>query len=697
MSALARWCTRRRSVVIGAWLIIVVSLGGAAIAAGSSFTNYTTLPDSEPATAYQLLAEIGSGESADKGTGNIVWQTEGAGVDDAGIRKEVTAVLDRIAELPGVEEVVSPYSAAGSAQLDADRNVAYARVSVTSSADVDDITDLAKSLDGANLEVQVGGRAFEQEPSASGLTEIIGILGALAVLLLVFRSVWAALLPIITGVAGVTASLFIVMLASNVVDLADSTPTMGALIGLGVGIDYALFIVNRYRKAVLAGESVPDAIAQAITTSGRAVIFAGATVVIALLGMFVVQLDILTGMARAAALTVVLTVAAAVTLLPALLSKLGLRVLSRKQRARLAAGAAPVQVIESPEPAPVRSTPMTRWSALVERRPRALAMVAVLVMTTLAIPALSMRLGSADASSDPADSDSHEYYSMMAGSFGDGFDAPLLIVASTPDTASATAFAGLVTTMKGVDAVADVFAAPTQPGQPVSVATVTPTSSAQTEATADLVERLRDDVIPAAEQGSQLEVYVGGTTATNIDNGAAITEKLPLYLALIAVLGFILLVVAFRSILVPLIGALANLLTLLVALGATTAVFQHGWGSELLGVGTSAPIEPIVPVLVIGIMFGLSMDYQVFLVSRMHEEWTRTPASRSRTSTASPTTRVRARATATRWSPSTSWRRSASPRSASPPRSRAAVAAPREQSGLRAPRSWPETHRSWSP
>jgi RND superfamily putative drug exporter len=411
----------------------------------------------------------------------------------------------------------------------------------------------------------------------------------------------------------------------------------------------------------------------------------------------VVQLDILTGMARAAALTVVLTVAAAETLLPALLSKLGLRVLSRKQRARLAAGAAPVQVIESPEPAPVRSTPMTRWSALVERRPRALAMVAVLVMTTLAIPALSMRLGSADASSDPADSDSHEYYSMMAGSFGDGFDAPLLIVASTPDTASATAFAGLVTTMKGVDAVADVFAAPTQPGQPVSVATVTPTSSAQTEATADLVERLRDDVIPAAEQGSQLEVYVGGTTATNIDNGAAITEKLPLYLALIAVLGFILLVVAFLSILVPLIGALANLLTLLVALGATTAVFQHGWGSELLGVGTSAPIEPIVPVLVIGIMFGLSMDYQVFLVSRMHEEWTRTPASRSRTSTASPTTRVRARATATRWSPSTSWRRSASPRSASPPRSRAAVAAPREQSGLRAPRSWPETHRWWSP
>jgi len=620
MSSLARWCARRRLVVVGTWLVVVVALGGAALAAGANFTNATTMPDSESATAYELLGEIGGGEGTAEGTGTIAWQTDGVDVDSLSVRRQVSAVLADIASAPGVQQVVSPYSKAGSSQRDTGRDVAYAVVVLGASADVDQIRDLAGSLDSSSLDVELGGRAFHEDPAASPFTELIGILGALLVLLLMFRSVWAAVLPIVTGVAGVMASLFVVMLASHAVDLADSTPTMGALIGLGVGIDYALFIVNRYRKALVAGMSVPDAIVQAVTTSGRAVLFAGGTVVIALLGMFVVQIDILTGMARGAALTVLLTVAAAVTLLPALLAVLGRRVLSRRQRAELAVGDG--AAIEGRHPL------ATRWSNLVERRPRPLAVVAALVMVGLAIPALSLRLGSADASSDPVGTDSRAYYDMMSGSFGEGFDSTLLVVASTPDAASARAFDTLVSRLGSVADVAGVSTLPTQPGQTVAVATVVPSSSAQTEATQKLVERIRDDVIPGAERGTDLQVYVGGMTASSIDNANATMAKLPLYLGLIAVLGFLLLAVAFRSILVPLIGSVANLLTLAVGLGVVAAIFQHSWGSELLGVGSAAPIESIVPVLIIGVMFGLSMDYQVFLVSRMHEEWTHTRDNR---------------------------------------------------------------------
>jgi len=485
MSRLARWCTRRRFTVVGTWFVVIVALGGAAVAAGSNFTNSTTMPDSESATAYELLAQIGGGESTAEGTGTVAWQSDDLDVDSASVRRQVSAVLADIASAPGVQQVVSPYTKAGAAQIDTGRDVAYAVVVLGTSADVDQIRDLAGSLDSSSIDVALGGRAFHEDPAASPYTELIGVLGALLVLLLMFRSVWAAVLPIVTGVAGVMASLFLVMLASHAVDLADSTPTMGALIGLGVGIDYALFIVNRYRKALVAGASVPDAIAQAVTTSGRAVLFAGGTVVIALLGMFVVQVDILTGMARGAALTVLLTVAAAVTLLPALLAVLGTRVLSRRQRSELATGQG--ATIEGEHPL------ATRWSALVERRPRVLAAVAALVMVALAIPALSLRLGSAEASSDPVGTDSRAYYDLMSGSFCEGFDSTLLVVASIPDTASARAFDSLVAQLGSVPDVAGVSATPTQAGQAVAVATVVPSSrqpAARTDALLPIVSDL---------------------------------------------------------------------------------------------------------------------------------------------------------------------------------------------------------------
>jgi RND superfamily putative drug exporter len=616
--ALAQKCFRWRFAVLGGWIATLVALIMLVIGLGSGFTDAAELPDSESSTAYSLLAESG-GQTTGTEQGIIAWHTDGVAIGDAAVRRQLTTMLDRVATMPGVRAVVSPYDPAGARQLDAASDTAYATVVLTEDADVTPVTNAATALRSGTLDVEVGGTAFTALPGASHGTEIVGILAALAILLLVFRSVWAAVLPIITGVMGVGVSLLAVMLASHVVDLAATSLTMGALIGLGVGIDYALFIVNRYRKSLLGGAGVRDAIGQALDTSGRAVVFAGVTVMVALLGMFVVDLGILTGMAQAAAVTVLFTVAAAVTLLPALLGILGRRVLSRRQRATMAG--APEAGPASPQH---RAGLAVRWAALVQRAPRRMGLLALLVIVALAAPVASMRVGDADASSDPAGSPARAYYELMADGFGPGFDASLLLVARTPDAASARAFTTLVSRLATVDGVASVAAAPVTAGQRIAVATVVPATSAQTAETTDLVGILRDDVIPAAESGTGLRVYVGGTTATSIDISAALMDKLPLYLGLVAVLGFLLLAVAFRSLLVPLVGALTNVATIFVGLGAVTAIFQFGWGAELLGVGSGAPVMYLVPVIIVGVMFGLSMDYQVFLVSRMHEEWTHT-------------------------------------------------------------------------
>ena len=601
------------------WLLALAGLGAGVVAAGTSFTDSTSLPSSESSTAYELLAESGLGgdESAESGT--LVWRTDGGAVTDTDVVSRVDGVLTEIAALPGVEQVVSPYGPAGAAQVSASGDVAYASVTLGEDADVDRITELADSLDSPSLEALTGGPAFAPEIHAGGTTELIGVVCALVILLLVFRSLWAALLPILTGVAGVGVSVLVVLLGSNAVDVPPTATAMAALIGLGVGIDYALFIVNRHRKALMSGVSLHESVAQAVNTSGRAVVFAGGTVVIALLGMTILQISILTGLAVAAAITVLLTVAAALTLLPALLAMLGTRVLSRRQRRALAAGD-----LTGDSGGGVWG----RWAIALQRRPRFLGVVAAGLVLVLALPVLSMRLGAADDTSDPEDSATYAYTQMIGEAFGDGVDAPLVLVAETPDDASRAAFASLAERLRGVDHVSAVSAAPQAPGQEIGVITVTPSSSAQTEETAGLVTTLRDDVVAEAEEGTRLQVYVGGRTASNVDFADALTGKLPVYLAIIAILGFLLLAIAFRSVLVPLVGAVTNLLSIAAGLGVITVVFQWGWASELLGVGSAAPVEPFVAVMLVGIVFGLSMDYQVFLVSRMHEEWTHTRDNR---------------------------------------------------------------------
>ncbi|MDT3444560.1 MMPL family transporter [Pseudofrankia sp. BMG5.37] len=613
---LARWCSRHRFVVLGGWVGAVVVLIGLVVGMGSNFKTIADLPNSESSHAYTLLGTSATSTE----TGRIVWHTTGQSVDTAQVRADVSSMLNKVASLPDVKAVQSPYTAGDAAQLNVGQNTAYANVTVTHGVNVDQVQKVAQSIENSDLQVEIGGQAFAPKTKSGGIAEVVGIVAALLILLLMFRSAWAAALPIVTGVAGVVTSLLFVMVGSHFVNLSSDSITLGSLIGLGVGIDYALFVVNRHRKALTAGASVTEAIQEAVNTSGRAVIFAGLTVIAALLAMVVVGMGVLTGMGQAAAVTVLFTVLAAITLLPALLSILGLRVLSKRQRRRLLGQETTPAATRRKRP---RRTPAGLWAALVTRFPRPMATLALIVLAALAVPVLAMRVGEADASSDPAHSTSRQYYELISPAFGKGIDATLILVAETPDAGSAQALNTLAKNLPSVPDIASV-SAPIPARDGVQVIQVTPSSSAGAKATVNLVDHLRNDIIPTATAGSHLKVDIGGETASNIDIAHALMSKLPLYLALVALLGFLLLALAFRSLLLPLVGAVSNLATIAVALGVLTAIFQWGWASKLLGVGDGAPISYIVPVMIVGVMFGLSMDYQVFLVSRMHEEWTHT-------------------------------------------------------------------------
>ena len=618
MKALARWCTRhRRRVVVGWWAAFALLVVGVATA-GTSFHDSNQLPASDSATAYSLLAKAGKGDSANGQTGTIVWATNGEPATGQSARNVVGPMLAKIKAIKGVQSVAGPFGSDGRAQVSANGRVAYATVVFSSTANAAQVKTAALDAATTSVHVQVGGQEFDTT-SPSETTDIFGVIAALLVLLVAFRSRRAAFLPIITGVAGVVVSSVAVLLLSHVIALSSVSLSLGVLIGLGVGIDYALLIVNRYIRALREGIDVQDAIVTAMDTSGRSVIFAGGTVIVALLGMLTLGFGFLSGMGVSAALTVLVTVAAAITLLPALLAKAGARVLPRSER-KLWAPGHPLVSAGSPRTDGV----WAKWAQVVQRRPVATSLVALAVMLALAAPVTSLRLGSADASSDPTGTTTRTFYDTMAGGFGKGFEADLLVVAETPDQASRAAWARLVHTLPTVKDVQSVSPSATLEDGRLATLTVVPKTAAQDAATSNLVTTLRNDVIRQAEAGNHLQVHVGGTTASDIDYANALISKLPLYLLIIAAIGFVLLAIAVRSLVAPAIGVLSNLLTIGVALGATVALFQWGWGPSFLGVGGQGPVEYIVVMLIVGVIFGLSMDYQVFLLSRMREEWART-------------------------------------------------------------------------
>jgi RND superfamily putative drug exporter len=616
--SLARWCSDHRRLVVAAWIVVLIAVLAAWQSAGSAYSNNFSLGDTGSQHAADLLKSRFPAQSGDRD--QIVIRAD-RGVDDAAVRARITAMLARVSALPHVVQVTSPYTSEGRAQVSADRRTAFASVVFDERADllaldaIKKVVSTAESARTTGVQVELGGQAVQQTEVASpGSLTGIGVLAAVVVLLVSFGSMLAMGLPIVTALFGLGTGAGLIGLGTHVVDMANFSLELAAMIGLGVGIDYALFILTRFRE--IYGENggdVRDAVLLAMDTSGRAVLFAGATVIIALLGMFALGVSFLYGLSIAAVLAVLLVLSASVTLLPALLMFLGRRVGQPGRMARAIA-----RRRRSPKPADGGF--WLRWIVMIQRRPVLVAVAATALMLTLAAPALWLRLGSSDAGNNPTSFTSRRAYDLLAQGFGAGFNGPLVVVADLHRRGSSAATVAKL--HDGLANTPDVVAVapPRLNGAgDTAVLSVYPRSSPQSTATTQLVKHLRSEVIPPLARAAGATVYVGGSTAIFIDFSSVLSQKLWLFIAVVVALSALLLAVVFRSLLIPLQAALMNLLSIGAALGVIVAVFQFGWFPGVSG----GPIEAFLPVLMFAIVFGLSMDYEVFLVSRIHEEWTR--------------------------------------------------------------------------
>jgi RND superfamily putative drug exporter len=626
MSRLARWCFDHRKRVAVAWLLAAIVLLGVSQAAGSSFNATLSLPGTDSQAAVSLLAQ-NFPAAAGEGDQVVIQATNGAAIRSAPVQAAVTAALDRVAKVPGVTAVASPYAADGADQVSRDGTIAFARVTWDTqaagitTADAGQLIAAAESADGPSVHVSLEGQAITNSERATlGASVAVGIVAALIVLLVVFGgALLASLLPLAGTVIALLTALSLVRLLSHAFDVASQSVDLALLIGLGVGVDYGLFIVSRHRSAVKAGRSYREAAAEAASTSGRTVLFAGATVCIALLGQLALGVNFLYGPSVAAALAVALTMLSALTFLPALLGFLGPRVLSRRERDVLSSGAAPE--------ASGAGGLALRWARFVEARRVLVAIGALAVVLLIALPVLGLRLGTSDSGTDPASWTTHQAYAALAAGFGPGFNGPLQLAGRVSSPAGNAAFDHLLAVIAHTPGVASVTKPFISPHGNAVVATVYPATSPQATQTVNLVNHLRDQLIPQAAHGTSLVVHVGGETATNIDFSHVLGGKLPVFIAVVVILAFLLLAAVFRSLLIPLTAAVLNLLSVGAALGAVNAVFNWGWGASLLGLTGTGPVDAFLPVIMFSVLFGLSMDYEVFTVSRMQEEWRDLPQS----------------------------------------------------------------------
>ncbi len=636
MRTLAEWCVRHRRLVVLFWFVALIGSIGLVTVAGTAYSNSFSFPSTQSADAVTLLQSVTPRQSGDRE--QVVFATSGsARLDDTGIGLRINEMVRQIDALPNVSPVFSPYDARG--HLISLTNVNYPKdtvgfVNVTFEKQAQDISSAEATLfvhtavdhSGDGLHIAVTGQLAEFANNQSFSSSGLGVLLALIVLLLVFGSVFAALLPIISALFALGTAIGIIGTLSHVLKMAQFAPELVLLIGLGVGVDYALFIVTRHRQGLVAGRDTESSIINAINTSGRAVLFAGIIVCIALLGMFALGVSFLYGLAVAAAIGVLFTMVAALTLLPALLGFIGPKVMSRRQKRNLADNGPRIVGADSKGFWP-------GWADLVQKRSIISALGALVVVVVLVLPFFSLRLGSADQGTDPASTTTRQAFDMLAKGFGPGFSGPLLLVAKTDTPAAQEVMKTVgtdITAQPGVQKVVGptVVPSPTRRGVDVSLLTVYPTTSPQAAATTDLINHLRSVTIPEAVGTSGVSVLVGGTTATFIDFAHVLSAKLPLFIGLVVVLAFLLLSIVFRSFVIPVTAALMNLLSIGAAFGIVVAVFQWGYAGSLIGLNGTSPVEAFLPVMLFAILFGLSMDYQVFLVSRMHEEFIRSGDNR---------------------------------------------------------------------
>ncbi|HET8955571.1 MAG TPA: MMPL family transporter [Solirubrobacterales bacterium] len=615
MRRFATWTTGHRKTVIIGWIVALIGFGAIAGAVGSDFTEEFSLPSSDSKEALDLLEDRFPAQAGD--TVQIVYKAD-SGVESPAVKRTMEGVFAKVEALPHVSEVASPYEGGGAGAVSDDGKIAYATAQFNVTTDklgddeVKEIMDTAQAAGGDGLQVEVGGSPAEEVRSEEeeGGSEMIGVLAAIVVLLISFGSVVAMGLPIITALFALGVGISGITLFTHVFDTAEFAPQLAFMIGLGVGVDYALFILTRFRNGLDEGMEKRDAAIAAVDTAGRAVLFAGITVMISLMGMLLLGLPFLYGVATAAAIAVLFTMIAALTLLPALLTIAGNWV-NRLRIPGLGSGARSID----------ENGWWFRWSRRIQRRPWIAVLLSGALLLALCIPTLSLRLGTNDAGTDPAGTTTREAYDLLAEGFGPGFNGPFVLAAELPEKGDDAALQELRSELKseeGVEAVTDVTL---NPNETVGVFQLYPASSPQDEETTELLDRIRDDVIPGVEESTGAQIHVGGINAIFEDFGNAIADKLPLFIGVVVLLSALLLMIVFRSIWVPLKAVLMNLLSIGAAFGLIVAVFQWGWGASLIGVDATGPIISFFPIFLFSIIFGLSMDYEVFLMSRIHEEW----------------------------------------------------------------------------
>ncbi|GLZ09281.1 membrane protein [Actinomadura sp. NBRC 104412] len=628
LARLARFCYRRRRTVVLAWIVGVIALAYAGFGYGAASDNDFSGGDSGSAKAQELIERHFPEHQGD--TLTLAIKTE-RGIDDPAVRPRIEKVVADLAASPVTGPVVSPYQ--DRTLVTADRRIARTTIPLTvkepEKSQVEPLVATVKDASGDGVTLGLGGDEAEKaETPPQGPADSVGVLAAAVILFIAFGSLVAMGLPIVTALLAILGGIALMKLVGHVVPAPDFTTVFAAMIGLGVGIDYALFIVTRYKECLRDGDGPENATVAAIATAGRAVLFAGTTVVIALLGLVVMGQRLMTGVAVAASVTVLVTMVAAVTLLPAFLGFTGHRISSlrlprrtsradrRRDRRYEAAGA-----VSSRE----RRAPAERWAGVVQRHPLLAATLAGAGLLVLAVPTLSMRLSLPDASVQPHDRSSYTSYTILSEGFGPGYGAPL-VFATRVESKDAD-LRPLVQAVGRTEGIA--YTTPPRVSRDGRAATFMafPETGYQDEATVDLVHRLRDDVLPKAPGGDG--VHVGGPNAATIDFAEEVGSRLPLMIVVVIGLSMVLLIALVRSVTIALQAAVMNLLSIGAAYGVIVAVVQWGWLGTALGFATDMPITAWVPMVMFPVLFGLSMDYQVFLISRVREEYERAADTRT--------------------------------------------------------------------
>ncbi len=606
--------------MVGLWVVAVIALGVAASRSGSNSNDNLTLPGTDSQRATDLLEDQFPSQA--NGTNPIAIRApKGSKVTDAKYESAIQKTTQDYGKDGGVEKAVGPFDPGAKGQIGKDQTIAFISLTLNkspSNLDVGDaqrIIDIDRSLKKAGLEAAAGGYLGQKvsKPSTH-LSEVVGIVAAMAILLLAFGSAVAMGVPLVSALLGLVAGLSIITILSKFVQVPTTAPALATMIGLGVGIDYALFVVSRHRGQLAEGMEAHESVARATATAGGAVVFAGGTVTVALLALYAAGIPLVTTLGYTSAIVVLIAVIAANTLLPAVLALLGDNV-NRLRVPGLNSGHDD------------RPHGWARWANFVGAHPIPSLLVGLAILIILAIPALSLTLGQQDNGALPKDTQSRKSYDLMSAGFGPGSNGPLLIAVNLSKPAQGTPTApdprltSLGQDISKTSGVATVAPPVVNKSGSAAVYTVTATTAPSNEATTEMVKDLRDNVLPEATKGQQMHADVGGTTAGYIDLADQISQNLPLVIGIVLVLSFILLLLAFRSVLVPLKAVVMNIFSILAAFGFVSFVFSHAWTAHLIGLEHTLPIVSFVPLMMFAILFGLSMDYEVFLMTHVRESW----------------------------------------------------------------------------